>query len=424
MTENEAAGLIKHGDTIFYSLAGSAPVALVNAVSRKLPELEDITFITGLVAYPFDYLYKPEYMGKFKHHTLFYFNGDRNAPHQMDVNIHTDHFSQSEAVLSNGVKPNVLMMECAPPDENGYLSYGVYGISCNHAVALHASTILVQINRNAPFIHGVNNLIHVSQVHGIVEKDHDLFKIPSISITDVEEKIACHIVDRIEDGSTIQIGVGGLANAVCSFLDNRKDLGIHTEMFVDAMKPLVERGVINGSRKTLHPGEATCSFGGSSKAVYEFMHENPVIRMHPLSYINNPSVIAKNKNFVSVNNAMTVDLTGQVCSESVGFKQYSCTGGQLDFVRGARMAENGKSFIALTSATMKGDKLVNRIVLCLAPGQVVTTPRSDVDMVVTEYGVAELKHKTIRERVLAMVSIAHPLFRDELMTGARIVGLV
>lgn len=421
---DEAVGIVGPGERVFYTLGCSAPVDLVNALSKRLPELGHVNFFSGLAVYPFDYLFQPQYQGHFTHNSLFYFIFDRICPNKGGVEIYSYNFSQTDWLCTNKIKADVLMMECAPPDENGYFSFGLYGSFSNGAVAQQASKIIVQVNNNAPYICGENNLIHVSQVDCIVEKDHDIFELPPIKITDVEMKIAQNIVERVEDGSTIQVGIGGLADAICSFLDSKKNLGVHTEMFVDSMMPLMQKGVINGTKKTLHPNEVTCSFGGTTRPVYAFMDKNPIIRTYPVSYINNPYIIAQNDNFVSVNNALMVDLTGQVGAESIGFNQYSSTGGQLDFVRGAAMSKNGQSFISLSSSIENNDGLSSRIVLKMPPGQVVTTPRTDVDKIVTEYGVAELKNKSIPERVKAMVAISHPEFRDVLMAEAKSAGLL
>lgn len=222
----------------------------------------------------------------------------------------------------------------------------------------------------------------------------------------------------------IQIGVGGLANAICSFLDSKKEIGVHSEAFVDSFIPLIKKGIINGARKSLHPGEVCVAFGGASYAALDLIHKNPAIKMYPMSYINDPKVIAQNNKFVSVNNAISVDLTGQVGAESIGFRQFSGTGGQVDFVRGARMSENGKSFITLPSCMKGKEGQISKIVLKFLPGQAVTTTRSDVDMIVTEYGVAELRNKSLADRANAMIAIAHPQFRDELAREARVAGLL
>lgn len=418
----EAAGKVQPNDRVFCSTAGNIPKDLVNTLSRRLPELGFITFYSGSVLDRLEYLCDTKYKDYFKHYSIFLFAGDRECPNKENVEVYPINYSRLEGLLENEIKPNVMMMMCAPPDENGYFSFGPWGI-CNDLAARYADKIIVQVNNNIPYTYGQSS-IHVSQVDYITEKDAGLLEIPPIPVTDVEKKVGEYIAERIEDGSTIQIGFGGLANAICSFLETKKDLGIHTELFVDGMVPLIQKGIINGSKKTLHPNEASVGLAGPGIAAVRFMHKNPMVKTYPINYINNPYVIAKNDNLVSVNNALMVDLTGQVGSESLGFKQFSSTGGQLDFVRGAGMSKNGQSFIAIPSCSKTRDGVISRIVLTLPPGGVVTTPRTDVDKIVTEYGVAELKNKSIRERVMAMITIAHPQYRDELFNEARKVGLL
>ncbi len=424
VSPEEAVSRINPGDRVFYPVGGSAPLGLVNALSRRLPELGHITFITGIVVYPFEYLMKPEYKEYFKHYTLFHFNGERAAVNQESIEPYLVQFNRIEDLLTNHAKPNVMLCECAPPDERGYFSYGIFGTYCNHMVKEMVSKIIVQVNSRAPYVYGRQNMIHISEVDHVVEQDHELFEIPDIPIADVETKIAGYLAERIEDGSVLQIGVGGLANAVCSFLESKKDLGVHTEMLADSFLDLIEKGVINGRRKTFHPGEVTCCFGPTKRAFYDFVHKNQMFKYYPIIYTNDPYNVARNDNMVAINNALMVDLTGQVCAESLGFKQYSGTGGQLDFVRGAAMAKNGQSFITLPSSVNGKAEIASRIVLTLPPGQAVTTTRTDVDKVVTEFGIAELKNRSITERVKEMLKIAHPQFREELQFEAKKAGLL
>jgi 4-hydroxybutyrate CoA-transferase len=419
----DAVSLIRPDDRIFYSFGGSAPPDLINAISAKLPELGKVRFQTGISFYLHDYLFKPECKGFFEHHTIFPFVTERFCTDKEDIYPYPFHLSQLNSVVDK-MKPDVLLCECPPPDENGYLNYSFYGTCSNDYVSKQVSKIIVQVNKNAPYIYGEQNGIHVSEVTAIVEKDHDFYELPQTPITEIESKIARFVVDRIEDGATIQVGIGGLANAICSFLDCKKDLGVHSEMFVDAMMPLIQKGVINGSRKSIHPEETTVAFGGTTNAALKFLHKNPTVKMYPVSHINDPKVVGMNDNFVSVNNAIVADLTGQVGSESIGFRQYSGTGGQVDFVRGARMSKNGKSFLALESCANTKEGEVSKIVLSFKPGQVVTTTRTDVDMILTEYGVAEMRNKSLRERAKAMIAIAHPQFRDELASEAKKVGIL
>jgi 4-hydroxybutyrate CoA-transferase len=420
----DAVKYFASGDRIFYSLGASAPVDLINGLTKKLPELGDITFITGILTYPFEYLHNPEYKDFFTHRSIWAFVGDRRCANKESVYFYSRHLSKTDSMIENELKPNVLIFESSPPDENGNLNFGPYGIFLNDFISQRVDKIIVQVNNNAPYILGEKNLIHVSKVDCIIEQDHHLVELPPIVVTDVEKQIARFIVDRIDDGATIQIGVGGLANAICSFLDGKKDLGVHSEFFVDSMMPLAKKGVINGAKKNINPGEISVSFGGLSKEVYAFMDNNPAVKMYPVTYINNPNVIAQIDNMVSVNNALAVDLTGQVAAEGIGFTQYSGVGGQIDFVRGATMAKNGQSFIALQSYRETKDGIASRIALTFEPGTIVTTPRSDVDMIVTEYGIAELRYKSLRERAKGMIAIAHPQFRDELAMQAQKAGLL
>ncbi len=420
---DDAVSIIRPGERVFYSMGANAPLDMLNALSRRLPELGKIKFMTAVGIFPYEYINNPVYKGMYEHHTGFRFFTERISKNKEDVYTYPIHFSQFPAWIDE-IKPEVLLCECPPPDENGYLNFGPYGIAMNDYISKKVSKIIVQVNKNNVHVYGEQNSIHVSKVTAIVEQDHGFFDLPIMPITDVESKIASLIVDRIEDGSTIQIGIGGLANAVCTFLNSKKDIGIHSEMFADSFIPLIKSGVINGAKKTLHPGEVTVSFGGTSVAALSLMNRNPAIRMYPATYINDPNVIAKNDNLVSINNAIMVDLTGQVAAESIGFTQFSGTGGQVDFIRGARMSKNGKSFITLASCMTKMNDPVSKIVSNFPPGQVVTTPRSDVDMIVTEYGIAELRGKNLMERAKAMIAIAHPEFRDELTIEAKKAGLL
>jgi 4-hydroxybutyrate CoA-transferase len=274
----------------------------------------------------------------------------------------------------------------------------------------------VQVNTKTPWIHGIDNLVHVDEVDYIVEADHDLVPVPEIVITDVERKIGENIAEHIPDGATIQLGIGGIPNAVAYFLHGKKDLGVHAEILSDATAELAELGVITGKKKTLYPGKIVV--GGliiGTKRLLDFVDNNPTIMTMPIARANHLDIIKQNDNLCSINAALTVDLTGQVASETIGHTPYSATGGQLDFVRGAAASKGGKSFIALKSTSLKKDgTLTSRIVLNFTPGTVVTTPRSDVMYIVTEYGVADLYMRSVPERVKAMISIAHPDFREEL----------
>jgi 4-hydroxybutyrate CoA-transferase len=416
----DAAAVIKSNDRIVYGGIGSAPVDLINAICKRKDELHNVSTFAGLVLYPFEY-FKAEYKGHIGHETTYVGPVERRLLDQGNIEVRSYQYADTDWVTKNIVKPTVFIDDVAPPDENGNFSFGVVGVFHGHTAARCAGTTILQVNREAPFVYGPKEaFINIEEVDYICEQDHKLPELPNIPITDVEKTIANKIVSFIENGSTFQIGVGGLSNAVGFFLEHHKDLGIHTEMLVDSMVALAEKGIVTGSKKTLHPGEITCSFGGGSRKLYDFMHKNKSLKAYPVSYICDENVIAGNNQFISINNALMCDLSGQVCAESIGFSQYSCAGGQVNFVRGAKMSPGGKSFIVLESTAKKADgAIISRIVTAFPPGAVVTTLRSDVDYIVTEYGAAQLRGKTISARVKEMINLAHPGFREQLMKEAK-----
>jgi 4-hydroxybutyrate CoA-transferase len=274
-----------------------------------------------------------------------------------------------------------------------------------------AKLVIAEANDRMPFIGG-DNLIHVSQIHHIVETSRPILELPLPKIGEVEKAIGEHCAALIEDGSTLQLGIGAIPDAVLMFLKDKKDLGIHSEMFSDGLIDLVESGVVNGSQKSIHKGELVATFLMGSQRLYDFLDHNPMVKMHPVDYVNDPVVVMQNHKMVSINSCIEVDLMGQVASESIGLKQFSGTGGQVDFIRGVNMSKGGRSIIA-TPATASGGKR-SRIVPFLAHGAAVTTLRNDVDTIVTEFGIAHLKGKTLRQRAQSLIAIAHPDFRAEL----------
>lgn len=419
----KAASFIKSGDVIYSGSGPSAPYDLLNAIAARYEELEDVTIGAVMYMAPVAYL-EGKYKPHITNHSMFVGPLERMFMPQGNIKVTSCNLSLADKVFTEQIKGNVLVMECAAPDERGYLNYGPGGGSVNHALLKTTDTIIVQVNKNVPYVYGAHAQIHVSQVDYICECNHEIPVLPEIPVGDLDKRIASHIVDRIPDGATIQIGLGEIANAVGFFLEDKKDLGAHTEMITDSMVDLTRKGVINCSKKKFRPGKITFGFGVGSRDLYEFMDKNPILESMPIYQINDINNIAVNDNFISINNALTVDLTGQVCSESIGHEMYSCTGGQLDFVLGAAKSEGGKSFIALKSSAETGNGPASRIVSSFLPGTVVTTPRSVVQYVVTEYGIADLWLKSIPERVKAMVSIAHPDFREDLMREAHDAGLL
>jgi len=415
----EAAGKFRSGDRILMAPANSAPEAIVKALCDRRQELEEVELYSSLLTCPYNLLEKEctphieffsNYIGPFER---FFMPEGNVTPFPI-------HLSLAGRLIRANTGAGSFMCEVSPPDENGYMNFGPSGTIYGRVGVEIATQVMVQVNRRTPRVHGSDNVLHVSEADWIVEADHDLIAIPEIPVTDIERRIGSLIAEQIPDGATVQLGIGGIPSAIAYSLEHKKDLGIHTEAMSDAVAHLYEKGVITGRKKTLHPGKIVV--GGvivGSQKLYDFVDDNPDIMNMPIEYVNNFQVISSQDNFISINAALSVDLTGQVASESIGHNQYSCTGGQLDFVRGSQASSGGKSFIALNSTTARKDgSLISRIVLDFKPGTVVTTPRSDVMYAVTEYGIADLYLKPIPERIAAMISIAHPDFREQLERDA------
>jgi acetyl-CoA hydrolase len=311
---------------------------------------------------------------------------------------------------------DVAFIHISPPDEHGFCSYGV-GVECTKAAAETARAVVALVNRRMPRSLG-DSFIHVSRLTHAVEIDRPVIELPMVTeVGDVARAIGRSVADLIENGSTLQMGIGEIPDAVLLFLHEKRDLGIHTEMFSDGVVELFERGVVTGEAKTLHKGKIVASFVLGSQRTFDFLDNNPFVEFHPTEYVNDPFVIAQNDKMVAINSAIAIDITGQVCSDSMGRSIYSGFGGQVDFIRGARRSRGGKPIIALPSTAKDGK--VSRIVDVLAEGSGVVTSRADVQYVVTEYGVANLFGKSLRERALALIECAHPDFRDELRSAAR-----
>jgi 4-hydroxybutyrate CoA-transferase len=416
----DAAAVIKSNDRVFFAPVCSAPQDVVNAINKRKDELTNVEMFSALLLYPFEH-FKGEYKGHIGHNTFFQGPVERKFYAQGNINQYSYHFGDTTWFTENSIKPDIYIADVSVPDEKGNMSLGPVGTFNGYQAAKLAKKVIVQVNREVPYVYGAKEaFLNIADVDYICEQDHKVPELPSIPLTDMEKTIAHNIIPYIENGSTIQIGVGGLGNAVGFYLEHHKNLGVHTEMFVDSMVHLAEIGVINGSKKTFHPGEITACFSIGSKKLYDFINKNKNMKQYELSYINNENNIGKNDNFVSINNAIMCDLTGQVCSESIGFQQFSATGGQLNFVRGARLSKGGKAFLTLEStAKLPDGTVISRILSALPPGEVITTPRSDVDYICTEYGAVNLRGKSIAQRVKAMISIAHPDFREKLEKEAK-----
>jgi acyl-CoA hydrolase len=324
-------------------------------------------------------------------------------------------------------KPNVYVGNCSPIDKHGYISLGLSAVYEREMIEM-ADIVILEINPNVPRTFG-DTLLHVSEVDYFIETDYAMPELPAAAPNEKDKKIGEYIAEYIEDGSTLQLGIGGIPNAVAQALMSKKDLGIHTEMFTDGMVDLYNAGAVTNAQKTLLPGKMVAAFALGSKKLYDFIDDNPAVAIMRGAYVNDPYVIGQNKNMISINTSVEVDLTGQCCSESIGTKQISGTGGQADTAIGAQNAEGGMSFIALyATAKVKDPKTgevieKSKIVPTLAPGAIVSLSRNDVDFVVTEYGVAALRGTSVRERVKRLIAIAHPDFRDELTRDAEALML-
>lgn len=421
-TPEEAIARLGEGQRVAIPTIAGEPPALVRALGRaacegRSPCLRMSSILPG--RYTSEYLLKPECRERIHWDSWFCGAGDRDAVYAGVYDMTPTHFGQLPLVLKRNTPYDGIMTVVSPPDEEGYVTPSL-AVDYTKFLVETAKVRLGEVNPNVPRVYGDCRL-HVSQFDALVESDDPIMELTNPPLSAEDEAIGRLIAERIPDGASVQIGFGGVPSAVAHALRNHKHLGIHTEMFVDAMRVLMERGVVDNSRKTLNPGVSVYTFCTATEETYRFLHENADISAHPVDYTNDPRIIAQHENMVSINATIMIDLTGQACSESIGGKQYSGTGGQVDFVRGAVMAEGGRSFIACYSTAKDGE--ASRIVDMLPPGSVVTTPRTDIDCFVTEYGVAELRGKSLRERAQALIAVAHPKFRDELQRQARARGL-
>ncbi len=418
---DEAVKVLKSGDNVVIQPGCAVPMELVRAMVRRKDTLTDITVYHILIVG--NLLYTEPGMEKhFKHKAFFIGGNTRKAVNEGRAEFIPIFLSEVPLIFKRGIVPvDVAFLNVSPPDEHGFCSYGV-DVGTIKTAAEKAKTIIAQVNRQMPRSLG-DSFIHISKIHHIVEYEENIQELPQVDpnaskqILDIYDAIGKFVAEMIEDGSTLQMGIGAIPDSVMKYLSDRKNLGIHTEMFSDGIIDLVERGIINGEEKTLHPGKIIAGFVLGTRRVFDFIDNNPVIEFHPQEYVNDPFVIAKNKKMVAINSAIEIDLTGQVCSDSIGSRLYSGIGGQVDFIRGAAHSEGGKPIIALPSITKDGKN--SRIVTQLKPGAGVVTSRGDVHYVVTEYGVAHLFGKTIKERCRALIKIAHPDFRDELTEYAK-----
>ena len=415
-TAEEAVKCIRSGDRVWIHAGCNNPEELVRAMVGRADELRDVE-VTHLMTFGYAEHTNPRHAASFRHRALFAGGNTRAAINEGRADYVPVFLSEIPRLIERGIqKVDVALIHVSPPDEHGFCSYGV-GVECTKAAAEKASTVLALVNVQMPRGLG-DSFIHVSRLTHAVEIDRLPVELPgSGPLGEVAQAIGRHVAGLVPDGATLQMGIGEIPDAVLLSIEGRKDLGVHTEMFSDSLISLFEGGVITGQAKTLHRGKIVASFVLGTKKTFDFVDNNPFVEFHPSDYVNDPFVIARHDNMVAINSALSVDLTGQVCADSIGRDVYSGFGGQVDFIRGAARAENGRPIIALP-ATAKGGT-ISRIVDVLAPGSGVVTSRADVHYVATEHGVASLHGRSLRDRARALIAIAEPRFRDELEEAAR-----
>jgi len=415
VTAQEAVSEIKSGDRVYISGNAATPYALMKALALRRNELEDVELVHVLLMGE-DPLSKPEMEGHFRHNSLFVGPADRKAINEGRADYVPIFLHQIPDLFYSGQMPlDAAIVHLSPPDEHGFMSFGVEVLGSKAAVET-AKKVIAQVNEKMPRVLG-DSFIHVSRVNKIVEISEDLPELERKPSTEIERKIGQFIAELIEDGSTLQLGIGGIPDAVLVALKGRRDLGIHTEMVSDGVMEAIEAGIITGAKKTFHPYKVVLTFLLGSKKLYDFVDNNPIFEAHPTDYTNHPFNVSRNDNMIAINSAIEVDITGQVCSDSIGTYIYSGFGGQVDFIRGAAHSKGGKPIIALPSAAKDGE--LSRIVPFLQKGAGVVTTRADVKYVVTEYGVAYLHGKNLQERTKALINIAHPKFRPDLIKEAK-----
>jgi acyl-CoA hydrolase len=417
ITAVEATGLVKSGYWLDFGACLCQPDVFDRALAARVNELSNVGFRSSLAAKPRAVLESdPE--GRHFHWFSWHFSAYERAKHDAGIcNYIPLNLGEVPDYYRRFIDPiDIVVLKVCPADKNGYFNFGPTN-AWNRALVERAKILIVETSTAVPYVYGVDNGIHISEVDYIIDGDNaPLPELTSPPITDVDRAVARRIAGEVEDGACLQIGIGGMPNAVCSLLleSGAKELGVHTEMLTDGLIELYKAGVVTGSRKKLDPGKTVFTFGLGTKYMYDTLDGNPDMACCPVDYTNLPHVVMQNDNVVSINNTTQMDLQGQAASESDGHRHISGTGGQLQYVRGAYASDGGKTFICLSSVFEKKGVRKSRIVLNLTPGNIVTTPRSDVMYVVTEYGMVNLKGRSVAERARAMISLAHPDFREEL----------
>ncbi len=409
MSASEAVSAIKSGDRVFIHGVAAAPQTLIEAMTSRAGELRNVEIVhlhtEGSARYA-----EPEFADSFRVNAFFVGSNVRRAVREGRGDYIPVFLSEIPALFRKRVLPlDVALIHVSPPDKHGFCSLGV-SVDIAKAAVETAKYVIAQINPNMPRTLG-DGLVHIQDIDAYIEVDEPLLEANPPTLSDADIKIGSHIAELIEDGATLQMGIGSIPNAVLSALTGHKDLGVHTEMFSDGLIDLVESGVVNGTRKLKHPGKIVAGFAMGTKRLYGFIDDNPQVLMLDIAYVNDTSVIRRNPKVTAINSAIEVDLTGQVCADSIGTLLYSGVGGQMDFIRGASLSEGGKPIIALPSTTARGD---SKIVPFLHEGAGVVTTRAHVHYIVTEYGVANLYGKNLHQRATDLVNVAHPDHRESL----------
>lgn len=409
-----AIATIQSGHRLYLHSVAAAPQTLINELVRQAPRLRGVEIVHLHTEGPAPYA-EPRYEENFRVNCLFIGDNMRKAVQEGRADYTPVFLSEIPNLFRNNILDiDVALINVSPPDRHGFCSLGVT-VEAAHEALMSAEIVIAQINPNMPRTHG-DALVHKDRLTYMVEVNDPIFEVQPPALGEVEHSIGRHVASLVEDGATLQLGIGAIPDAVLHELHGHKDLGVHSEMFSDGLVPLVENGIVNGSRKTIHPNKIVATFVMGTKRVYEFIDDNPMIAMLSVAYVNNPTVIRRNSKMTAINSAIEVDLSGQVCADSIGTAPYSGVGGQVDFIRGAALSLGGKPIIALPSRTSKG---LSRITTLLKPGAGVVTTRAHVHYVVTEYGIAYLHGKTLRQRAESLIHIAHPEERERLAKECR-----
>jgi len=419
VTATEAAKYIKSGDRVVVGHACGEPTTLVEAMVGRAPELENVEIVHMVAMGPAKYA-QAGMEKSFRHNALFVGATTRKAVEEKRADFTPCFFSEVPRLFKDKILPvDVALIQVTTPNEQGFCSYGV-SADYTKPAAECAKIVLAQVNAQMPRTSGAK--IHIDDINYIVEQDEPLIQLQPPKIGEIEKAIGENVARLIEDGSTLQLGIGAIPDAVLLFLKDKKGLGIHSEMFSDGVVELAQAGVVTNENKTIGKGKFTAAFLMGTQKLYDFVNNNPAVELCSVDYVNDPYLVGQIDNMVSVNSALQVNLMGEVNAEMIGHRQFSGIGGQVDFVRGASRSKNGKSIIAMPSTAAKGK--LSRIVIELDGGASVTTSRTDIHYVVTEYGVANLRGRTLRQRAEVLIGIAHPDFRDNLREQAKDIGLL